>query len=64
MDCFEWTGGYGPQFGLYSVDAQSNTLLPKASAELFRSFIVGRVMDSDIAPSKLDSATRMAISDR
>jgi beta-glucosidase len=64
MDCFEWTGGYGPQFGLHTVDARSNTLLPKASADLYRSFIAGRVMDSDIDPSTLDSATRVAMSDR
>lgn len=63
MDCFEWTGGYGPQFGLFTVDAQSNTLRPKASAELLRSAIAGRVMDADINPSARDSSTRVALSD-
>jgi beta-glucosidase len=63
MDCFEWTHGYVPQFGLYTVDAESKALLPKPSAELYRSYISDRVMDSGAGLSLLNSATRVAMSD-
>lgn len=64
MDCFEWTHGYGPQFGLHTVDAQTKSLVPKPSAELFKSFIAGRSMDAEIDPSVFDIAIRAADSGR
>ena len=64
IDDFEWSNGYGPLYGLHTVDAQSNTLVPKASAELYRSFIAGRVMDPDADPSTLDAAACVVTSER
>lgn len=64
MDCFEWTSGYGPQFGLHTVDTQANVLVPKPSAQLFRSLIAGRVMDVNTNPTMLEPETLVATSDR
>jgi beta-glucosidase len=35
MDNFEWAEGFGPKFGLYSVDRQSYARTPTAGAEAF-----------------------------
>ncbi|MBI5764716.1 MAG: family 1 glycosylhydrolase [Planctomycetes bacterium] len=64
MDCFEWTSGYGPQFGLHTVDTQANVLVPKASAQLYRSLIAGRVMDGNTNPTMLEPATLVATNAR
>lgn len=64
MDCFEWANGYEPQFGLHTVDSQANVLVPKASAQLFRSLIAGHVMDVNTNPTMLEPATLVATNDR
>ena len=34
LDNFEWTHGYGPRFGIVSVDRETQVRTPKRSAEL------------------------------
>ncbi|MFB7775989.1 GH1 family beta-glucosidase [Streptomyces bauhiniae] len=39
LDNFEWAHGYGPTFGLVSVDRQTMVRTPKESARWFRDFL-------------------------
>lgn len=43
LDNFEWAHGYGPTFGLVSVDRESMERTPKLSALWFARFLHGRV---------------------
>lgn len=52
-DSFEWLFGYDHQFGLFRLDTASNTLVPKASADYYRSLIAARFMDSDVDVASL-----------
>lgn len=56
QDNFEWMHGYGPKFGLFPVSEPSMPLDPKESAELYRSFISRRIMNSDV---DFEAATKL-----
>lgn len=61
VDNYEWMHGYDPKFGLFAVAAPSQPLVPKASAELYRSLIAGRVMDPGVAFPELPAATEKVV---
>lgn len=45
MDSFEWLQGYKLRYGLYYVDRQMLTRIPKLSARWYRNFLTN---DSDV----------------
>lgn len=61
VDNYEWMHGYDAKFGLFAVAAPSKPLVPKASAELYRSLIAGRVMNPDVAFPELPAATEKVV---
>ncbi len=42
MDNYEWSEGYGPRFGLHTVDPETHALLPKVSAHRYKEIIAER----------------------
>lgn len=45
MDSYEWLQGFNVRFGLYYVDRQTLTRIPKLSAKWYKSFLKN---DSDV----------------
>ncbi|XP_035844361.1 probable inactive beta-glucosidase 14 [Helianthus annuus] len=39
MDCYQWNLGYNVRFGLYYVDRQTLTRIPKLSARWYKNFL-------------------------
>ena len=50
MDNFEWALGYGPKFGLHSVDRESFARTPKLSAAWFADVVRNNALPSTSAP--------------
>ena len=47
-DNFEWANGFGPRFGLYTVDYGSYARTPTDGATTFAAIIAGRTLTSDM----------------
>src|SRR5262249_34113502 len=59
-DDFEWTAGYGPKYGLYTVDSATKALVPKPSADFYRFLIASRLMEpGGDAPTGQDLLTSL-----
>ena len=39
VDCFEWSDGYGPRFGLYHLDVDSQVRTPRPVADVYARII-------------------------
>ena len=42
VDNYEWQDGYGPKFGLFTLDSATRALVPRGSAEVYRELIAAR----------------------
>ena len=47
MDNFEWLEGFGPRFGLYSVDYATQARTPTRAAALFQEIARGRALPAE-----------------
>jgi beta-glucosidase len=49
IDNFEWHEGFGPRFGLYAVDYETQKRTPRRSAELYRRIVASGGVPTELA---------------